>query len=71
MCEVYRAGNVYVLQVCELYIKPEDEENQPHLCVTLPVSVELPQVLVDGVVLGGETDLQELEEDGDLGNPKS
>ncbi|KAL8272400.1 hypothetical protein Esti_003690 [Eimeria stiedai] len=28
--------------------------------------VELPQVLVDGVVLGGETDLQELEEDGDL-----
>ncbi|CDJ43659.1 hypothetical protein, conserved, partial [Eimeria tenella] len=27
---------------------------------------ELPQVLVDGVVLGGENELQELEEDGDL-----
>ena len=32
-------------------------------------AVELPQVLVDGVVLGGENDLQELEEDGDLGTP--
>ncbi|CDI81824.1 hypothetical protein, conserved, partial [Eimeria acervulina] len=29
-------------------------------------AVELPQVLVDGVVLGGEHELQELEEDGDL-----
>ncbi|OEH76104.1 uncharacterized protein LOC34620909 [Cyclospora cayetanensis] len=37
---------------------PNSETGEPE--------VALPQVLVDGVVLGGENDLQELEEDGDL-----
>ncbi|CDJ68277.1 Cgd7_4360 protein, related [Eimeria necatrix] len=40
---------------------PNSETGEPE--------VELPQVLVDGVVLGGEHELQELEEDGDLGKP--
>ncbi|CDJ43666.1 hypothetical protein, conserved [Eimeria tenella] len=40
---------------------PNSETGEPE--------VELPQVLVDGVVLGGENELQELEEDGDLGKP--
>lgn len=33
-------------------------------------SVIIPQLLVDGVVVGDETTLQDLEEDGDLGKEK-